>query len=244
MTGTIRVHELAKELGLTSKQAIQELESLGEYVKSAASVVALPAARRLREKHNQAAPPPGPRPTAPRPSTTPRPAANPFSVHPEPTGPWAPPSLPRPRGRTHPRPPARPVRPQVSAELADDARAFGIDPARLNPQRTDTGRPAPLGPLATAIQQRWDCNSHVARARARPWEELLGELWVEPSTLQEFWDSGFDWNHHRLVADCVRHRIRPDQLADLLDGQRIGARLMGGEPVSSVVARLRTAKRR
>ena len=45
----VRVHELAKELGVTSKDVLGKLGDLGEYVKSASSTVEAPVVRRLRE---------------------------------------------------------------------------------------------------------------------------------------------------------------------------------------------------
>ncbi|MFT4245384.1 MAG: translation initiation factor IF-2 [Micrococcaceae bacterium] len=45
----LRVHELAKELGVTSKEAIARLKELGEFVKSASSTVEAPAQKKLRE---------------------------------------------------------------------------------------------------------------------------------------------------------------------------------------------------
>ena len=39
MAGKARVHELAKELGVTSKQVLSKLQDLGEYVKSPSSTV-------------------------------------------------------------------------------------------------------------------------------------------------------------------------------------------------------------
>ena len=45
----VRVHELAKELGVTSKDVLAKLQELGEFVKSASSTVEAPVARRLRE---------------------------------------------------------------------------------------------------------------------------------------------------------------------------------------------------
>ena len=45
----VRVHELAKELGVTSKEVLAKLQDLGEFVKSASSTVEAPVARRLRE---------------------------------------------------------------------------------------------------------------------------------------------------------------------------------------------------
>src|SRR5947208_11997576 len=47
--GKARVHELAKELGITSKTVLAKLKEQGEFVKSASSTVEAPVARRLRE---------------------------------------------------------------------------------------------------------------------------------------------------------------------------------------------------
>ncbi|MFC5066296.1 translation initiation factor IF-2 N-terminal domain-containing protein, partial [Actinomycetospora atypica] len=70
MAGKARVHELAKELGVTSKQVLTQLESLGEFVKSASSTVEAPVARKLRDSMGSGGnggPSRGPRPGA-RPS--------------------------------------------------------------------------------------------------------------------------------------------------------------------------------
>jgi len=56
--GKIRVSALAKELGLTSKEAIEKLTEIGEYVKTASSTVEAPVARKLREAFPDAAPAP------------------------------------------------------------------------------------------------------------------------------------------------------------------------------------------
>jgi hypothetical protein len=48
MAGKARVHELAKELGVTSKEILARLADQGELVKSASSTVEGPVARRLR----------------------------------------------------------------------------------------------------------------------------------------------------------------------------------------------------
>ncbi|MCC9187123.1 translation initiation factor IF-2 N-terminal domain-containing protein, partial [Mycolicibacterium mageritense] len=92
MAGKARVHELAKELGVTSKELLAKLKEQGEFVKSASSTVEAPVARRLREtfgtqsaakSDNKPAARPAPRtdakpgggatPAAPRPSATPGP---------------------------------------------------------------------------------------------------------------------------------------------------------------------------
>ncbi|WP_174824786.1 translation initiation factor IF-2 N-terminal domain-containing protein, partial [Rhodococcus aetherivorans] len=93
MAGKARVHELAKELGVTSKELLARLKEQGEFVKSASSTVEPPVARRLRESFAKAngdgaapsaaapkpgAPRPGPRPAAPA-QAAPAPAPAPKS---------------------------------------------------------------------------------------------------------------------------------------------------------------------
>ncbi|MFS0901121.1 translation initiation factor IF-2 N-terminal domain-containing protein, partial [Mycolicibacterium litorale] len=56
MAGKARVHELAKELGVTSKELLATLKEQGEFVKSASSTVEAPVARRLREKFGASKP--------------------------------------------------------------------------------------------------------------------------------------------------------------------------------------------
>ncbi|MEB3049578.1 translation initiation factor IF-2 N-terminal domain-containing protein, partial [Mycolicibacter sp. MYC123] len=53
-----RVHELAKELGVTSKEVLARLSEQGEFVKSASSTVEAPVARRLRESFGGSKPAP------------------------------------------------------------------------------------------------------------------------------------------------------------------------------------------
>ncbi|BBX30716.1 hypothetical protein GCM10009632_56430 [Mycolicibacterium alvei] len=59
MAGKARVHELAKQLGVTSKEVLARLNEEGERVKSASSTVEAPVARRLREAYG--VPHPAPR---------------------------------------------------------------------------------------------------------------------------------------------------------------------------------------
>src|SRR3990170_2536600 len=105
VAGKARVHELAKELGVTSKDVLAKLKEQGEFVKSASSTVEAPVARRLREAlgsstgngGGQAAPRPAPRPSAPAPPR-PRPAAAPPAppVPAPPAAPSAPAPAPQP----------------------------------------------------------------------------------------------------------------------------------------------------
>jgi translation initiation factor IF-2 len=58
----VRVHELAKELGVSSKDVLAKLQELGEFVKSASSTVEAPVVRKLREAMPAAAPADAPAP--------------------------------------------------------------------------------------------------------------------------------------------------------------------------------------
>ncbi|WP_026819715.1 translation initiation factor IF-2 [Arthrobacter castelli] len=44
----VRVHELAKELGITSKDAVAKLQEMGEFVRSASSTIEAPVVKKLR----------------------------------------------------------------------------------------------------------------------------------------------------------------------------------------------------
>jgi len=52
----VRVYELAKELGVESKDVLAKLQELGEFVRSASSTIEAPVARRLKEAMPAAAP--------------------------------------------------------------------------------------------------------------------------------------------------------------------------------------------
>ena len=74
----VRVYELARELGVESKELIHQLADMGEFVKSASSTIEAPVVRRLRDSV-KAAPPkekeqPAAKPAAPTPATAKKPA--------------------------------------------------------------------------------------------------------------------------------------------------------------------------
>ena len=77
MPGKARVHELAKELGLESKNVLSWLKENGEFVKSASSTIEAPVARKLREAFPAApaAATPAPAKKAPAKKAAPAPAA-------------------------------------------------------------------------------------------------------------------------------------------------------------------------
>ncbi len=84
MPGKARVHELAKELGITSKDVLAKLKEQGEFVKSASSTVEAPVARRLRDAYA----PKGAKKPTPGPSARPGPpAAKPGPAAPKPPAP-------------------------------------------------------------------------------------------------------------------------------------------------------------
>ncbi|WP_394555132.1 translation initiation factor IF-2 [Agromyces sp. MMS24-JH15] len=79
MAAKPRVHEIAAELGVDSKVALEKLKEMGEYVKGSSSSIEPPVARRLKaaleaDGAKQGAAPAAPSATAPKPGA-PRPAA-------------------------------------------------------------------------------------------------------------------------------------------------------------------------
>ncbi|AMY24941.1 translation initiation factor IF-2 [Rhodococcus fascians] len=133
MAGKARVHELAKELGVTSKELLARLKEQGEFVKSASSTVEAPVARRLRESFPSAnadapasgAAAPNGRAAADRASDS---AAKPGAA--KPSGP-----------RPGPKPASRPAEPEAPAAQAPAAQA----PAAQSPAEV-----APAAPSAPA----------------------------------------------------------------------------------------------
>ncbi|MFE0028235.1 translation initiation factor IF-2 [Amycolatopsis sp. NPDC059021] len=151
MPGKARVHELAKELGITSKEVLAKLKEQGEFVKSASSTVEAPVARRLRDAYSPKSAAKKPAPTPGPPARPAPPAANgaaPASPKPAAPAPQAPaakqqqapaPSAPKPGGaRPGPRPGPRPAPQQQPQQEVPAAKA---EPAAAPKQDT----PAPSG---------------------------------------------------------------------------------------------------
>ncbi|WP_313285987.1 translation initiation factor IF-2 N-terminal domain-containing protein, partial [Corynebacterium vitaeruminis] len=88
MPGKLRVHELAKQLGVTSKELLATLKEQGEFVKTASSTIEPPVVKKMKEHYgsadkaeqkdapSKAAPtkPAAPKAAAPKPAS-PKPAA-------------------------------------------------------------------------------------------------------------------------------------------------------------------------
>ncbi|MFD6392918.1 translation initiation factor IF-2 [Nocardia sp. NPDC055029] len=159
MAGKARVHELAKELGVTSKELLAKLKEQGEFVKSASSTVEAPVARRLRESlASKSAPAADAKPAArPGPSQAARPAAKPTPGGPRP-GPRPAPAAPAAAAPAAPAPaPAEPAAPAevkpapaarptpAAAQSAPAAKPAGAAPApgpRPAPGAPRPGQPA------------------------------------------------------------------------------------------------------
>ncbi|WP_292990765.1 translation initiation factor IF-2 [Mycobacterium sp.] len=134
MAGKARVHELAKELGVTSKEVLARLGEQGEFVKSASSTVEAPVARRLRESFG------GGKPAPDKASGNGSTAAKPAAKAPVPA---AKPAAPKPSAPPVPEPPAPPAPP---VEQPPAAAAPPASPSRPGP--TPGPRPAAPKPAA------------------------------------------------------------------------------------------------
>ncbi|WP_197373661.1 translation initiation factor IF-2 [Mycolicibacterium baixiangningiae] len=158
MAGKARVHELAKELGVTSKDLLATLKEQGEFVKSASSTVEAPVARRLREKFggsrstpdkaksagNGAPAAPSATPATPAAAAA---AAAPVPAAPAPAKPAAPkPAAPAPAAPVPPPAPAEPVATapaQPAADAPAQPAASAPAPAPSRPGPTPGPRPGP-----------------------------------------------------------------------------------------------------
>ncbi|MFC5686140.1 translation initiation factor IF-2 [Amycolatopsis mediterranei] len=138
MPGKARVHELAKELGITSKDVLAKLKEQGEFVKSASSTVEAPVARRLRDAYA----PKGAKKPTPGPSARPGPPAA------KPGAPAAPkppaPAQQAPAAKAAPAPAASaPVAPQQQAPAASKPASPGQRPGPRPGPRQQPAAPAP-----------------------------------------------------------------------------------------------------
>ncbi|MGW0044826.1 translation initiation factor IF-2 [Rhodococcus sp. NPDC003348] len=142
MAGKARVHELAKELGVTSKELLARLKEQGEFVKSASSTVEAPVARRLRESFPSAKGDAAPaRPEAAKPATT----AKPGGPRPGPK-----PAAPAPAAPAAAAPPApAPAAPAPAAAAPIPAAPKPPTPGP-KPAAPAPAAPAPAAPAASA----------------------------------------------------------------------------------------------
>ncbi|HME50526.1 translation initiation factor IF-2 [Mycobacterium sp.] len=137
MAGKARVHELAKELGVTSKEVLARLNQQGEFVKSASSTVEAPVARRLRESFGGGKP--AQEKTAGNGAAATKAAVKAAAPAPQkPAGPK--PSAPR---APEPPPPPAPAAEQPQVQAAPQAPTPAPAPTPTRPGPTPGPRPAP-----------------------------------------------------------------------------------------------------
>ncbi|OZM81182.1 translation initiation factor IF-2 [Pseudonocardia sp. MH-G8] len=161
MAGKARVHELAKELGVSSKQVLSKLQDLGEYVKSPSSTVEAPVARKLRESLAGGGDSGGRRSGGgrPRPGGAPTPGAVPS--RPSPPSGGAVPGPPREQERPSPADGPRPSGPRPGPRP-------GPAPARQEPAQPEP-RPEPRRQAPPAGEpERPAAQSPAAPAQQRP----------------------------------------------------------------------------
>ncbi|MFI5085038.1 MAG: translation initiation factor IF-2 [Actinomycetales bacterium] len=150
-----RVHELAKELGITSKQAVTKLQELGEFVRSASSTIEAPVVKKLRDafpaQKNGAAPSqpasanPKPAGQATGAAAAPAPAAPAPAASPAPAPSAAAPAAPAPSAAA----PAAPA-PSADKSAAAPTAAPAQKPGAPAPAAPAPAAPAPAAPARPA----------------------------------------------------------------------------------------------
>ncbi|WP_209371111.1 translation initiation factor IF-2 [Brevibacterium renqingii] len=164
-----RVHELAKELGTTSKNVLEKLQDMGEFVRSASSTLEAPVVRRVKEAFADSAPAdgeksggaakksaakPAAKPGAPKPGAKPAPKpgakSTPKSTPAKPSSP----AKPKPAEATEsaakpaPKPGAKPAAPAAPkpAEAAETAETAAPEAKPSRGAAPKPGAPKPGAP--------------------------------------------------------------------------------------------------
>lgn len=163
MSGKLRVHELAKQLGVTSKELLAQLKEQGEFVKTASSTVEPPVVRRMKQLYAEdggqkgadsakpgAGAKPGPKPGGAKPGPKPAAAAAKPGQKPAPAAKSPKPGkAPSPRpGEPLPKPGERTPspRPGQPAPAAKEQAAPAAPAAPQAPKADDAPKPAAAKP--------------------------------------------------------------------------------------------------
>ncbi|MBP1234909.1 translation initiation factor IF-2 [Arthrobacter sp. PvP102] len=138
----VRVHELAKELGITSKDAVTKLQELGEFVRSASSTIEAPVVRKLRNAYPAAG-----ASKSEAPAAAPKAPASPAATRPAPAPGPAAPKAPEPKAEA-PAAASAPSAPAPTAPAPAAPAAAASAPSAPAPAAPSTGakpgaRPAP-----------------------------------------------------------------------------------------------------
>ncbi|MDY0113544.1 MAG: translation initiation factor IF-2 [Corynebacterium sp.] len=164
MSGKLRVHELAKQLGVTSKELLAQLKEQGEFVKTASSTVEPPVVKRMKQLYasqdgqqaggdaKPGAGKPGPKPAAGKPG---------------PKAPATKPGQPAPKSPAQPGPAAaKPGQPAPKSPAAKPGQPAPKSPAQPGPAAAKPGQPAPKSPAAKPEQSA--PKSPAAKPGAKP----------------------------------------------------------------------------
>ncbi|QCB50874.1 translation initiation factor IF-2 [Rhodococcus sp. PAMC28707] len=163
MPGKARVHELAKELGVTSKELLARLKEQGEFVKSASSTVEAPVARRVRESFPAGKPDSAPVTGA---SNGAQASGGEQASAPKPAS-AAKPGGPRPGPKPTPRPtPAAPVAQEPVAPVAAEAPVAPVSTPVPAPAAPAPSVPAPAAPVEQAPAASADVTPEATAAPA------------------------------------------------------------------------------
>ena len=130
----VRVYELARELGVESKELITQLQGMGEFVKSASSTIEAPVVRKLRDSVKSAPSAAPAAPAKPSPKPAPRPAPKPAASAPAP-GPAPSPAAPAPA--------AKPAGPRPGMPTPGTAKPAAAPVAKPSTAPAPAPRPAP-----------------------------------------------------------------------------------------------------
>ena len=144
----LRVHELAKELGITSKELMGHLKEAGEFVKSSSSSLEPPVVRQMREKfaaaHKSKKAETKPAPKAPKPGAA-KPAPK-KPVAPQASAPEASVPVPAPKAPTPKAPTPKTAAPKPGAPKAPAPKGAGPKPGAPKPgARKSETAPKPRG---------------------------------------------------------------------------------------------------
>ncbi|MGE9361709.1 translation initiation factor IF-2 [Isoptericola nanjingensis] len=145
----IRVHELAKQLGVESKTLLADLKSAGEFVRSASSTLEAPVERAMRDKYKDAAPASSGAPASK--SAEPKAAAPRAEQQAVPAKPAPKPAAQKPTPAPEAEAPAAPAAAATPAAAAPEAPA---KPATRPGAPTPGPRPAAPKPAPAAREQR------------------------------------------------------------------------------------------
>ncbi len=153
MSGKLRVHELAKQLGVTSKELLAQLKEQGEFVKTASSTVEPPVVKRMKQlyasKDGQSA---DAKPGAGKPGPKPAAAAKPGQ--PGPKAPAAKPGQPAPKATPKAAPKATPGQQAPAPSAGTPSPAPSAKPGqpapKAAPKATPKATPGQQAPAASA----------------------------------------------------------------------------------------------